>query len=579
MEKDGAMGSSFSVGEDNKEYVSEKSGLLSQKDVQIIDSLDMMLDCNTLRLSIHDNNGEIIYASQSTKDLYKSLTGNSFSAGKCYNIYHGINNRCHDCPFVLFEKYQFEEAVSKLSKRKPFCENRISKSTPFYIEHHPKFTNGKIVGNIEVIRETPQREYDQLYDLATKLNSADLPDELYDLTIIRFRDLGFPGVRLYLALNDSILVGKRRIFKEGPPQDYELKIIKGHEHYNEGSFLCFNSPIKPTFVFIDSQKAKLPECSRDIDTVGLRIKYIPEDTDEEFFGKRLGWFDAPLEDNGTIVGKITCDITEKTFLYRDDVHTISVFSKLFAQAIVNQQNRLRAAQRSSLLNAHETATPLQFIGDNLVYIQSKIRKQNEIDKDLEHIFEDTESVIAHATFLNTSGIHLITGSNNYEGVSLHTDVCLPIVKMFRRNSNKSGIKIVFAEGFTDMPILYVDKIALQRVFHNLLRNAFKYSEPNTDIKILLNTENGWIISVSNWGLPIPEEYKDKIFEDGFRTEEARRLDFGGTGLGLYLCKKIICALGGNIFVSHCKGPVIISFTLPRKLADSDWYKNNEDPLH
>ena len=81
---------------------------------------------------------------------------------------------------------------------------------------------------------------------------------------------------------------------------------------------------------------------------------------------------------------------------------------------------------------------------------------------------------------------------------------------------------------------------------NLIINAIRYAAPGTCILIRSNSE---VIEVIDLGIPVEDAEKERIFHDGYRGLEARRVDQNGKGYGLYLTKRIIEAHGQSIEVS------------------------------
>jgi signal transduction histidine kinase len=93
----------------------------------------------------------------------------------------------------------------------------------------------------------------------------------------------------------------------------------------------------------------------------------------------------------------------------------------------------------------------------------------------------------------------------------------------------------------EMPV-YADEDAIIEALINLISNAIKYSLDKKEIHISSSeNENGYIVSIRDCGIGIPEEEKDKLFTPFFRTEEAQALKIGGTGLGLSIIKHIAVA--------------------------------------
>jgi two-component system, OmpR family, sensor histidine kinase CiaH len=98
-----------------------------------------------------------------------------------------------------------------------------------------------------------------------------------------------------------------------------------------------------------------------------------------------------------------------------------------------------------------------------------------------------------------------------------------------------------------------DKLLFPSVIINLIENAIKYSPEQSEIKVQLVKNAGKIeFNVSDQGSGIPTAEKQKIFEKFYRigSEDTRKAK--GTGLGLYIVKKIVKANGGKIEISDNK---------------------------
>lgn len=94
-----------------------------------------------------------------------------------------------------------------------------------------------------------------------------------------------------------------------------------------------------------------------------------------------------------------------------------------------------------------------------------------------------------------------------------------------------------------------DPKLLRIVIQNIISNAVKYTLDGGKVSILFkDTFTEKTIVVSDTGVGIPKEQQDKIFSKLFRADNVRNLVGGqGTGLGLYLIKSIIEAMGGDIY--------------------------------
>ncbi|WP_371416772.1 histidine kinase [Dolichospermum sp. UHCC 0259] len=115
----------------------------------------------------------------------------------------------------------------------------------------------------------------------------------------------------------------------------------------------------------------------------------------------------------------------------------------------------------------------------------------------------------------------------------------------------------------DLPNVYADPERIRQVLVNLLDNAIKYTPVGGIITVagLHRTTQKVQFSVGDSGLGIPEENRDRIFENLFRLQRDRGTD--GYGIGLCLCQRIIRAHYGQIWVdSSPHGGAWFHFTMP-----------------
>jgi signal transduction histidine kinase len=115
-----------------------------------------------------------------------------------------------------------------------------------------------------------------------------------------------------------------------------------------------------------------------------------------------------------------------------------------------------------------------------------------------------------------------------------------------------------------MPTVLAEPTLLVAVFQNLLSNAVKFARPDTSPTIEVSARpvaGAWEFAVQDDGIGIAPEYADRVFEI-FKRLHAKS-DYDGTGIGLALCRKIVDALGGQIWVdTQVHGGARVCFTLP-----------------
>lgn len=105
-----------------------------------------------------------------------------------------------------------------------------------------------------------------------------------------------------------------------------------------------------------------------------------------------------------------------------------------------------------------------------------------------------------------------------------------------------------------IPVVLADEMQLIQLFQNLVGNAIKYQNsatPLVHISAVRNGVGGCMFSVRDNGLGIDSQYFEKIF--GMFQRLHRRDTFGGTGIGLAICKKIVERHGGSISVESEPG--------------------------
>lgn len=109
-----------------------------------------------------------------------------------------------------------------------------------------------------------------------------------------------------------------------------------------------------------------------------------------------------------------------------------------------------------------------------------------------------------------------------------------------------------------------DRERIGQVLTNLLANAVKYSPKADKVIVATSTDKkSVIVSVQDFGIGIPKEYHEKVFDRFFRVTGADEKTYPGMGIGLHLCKEIVHRHNGEIWVKSEKGKgSTFSFALP-----------------
>ncbi|HZJ34583.1 MAG TPA: ATP-binding protein [Candidatus Angelobacter sp.] len=118
----------------------------------------------------------------------------------------------------------------------------------------------------------------------------------------------------------------------------------------------------------------------------------------------------------------------------------------------------------------------------------------------------------------------------------------------------------------DFPMIEIDEGKVRQVVINFADNALYYSHENTTINISLSIENNKaLFTVKDNGIGVPTDEQEQLFSKFYRASNARKQRPDGTGVGLYLAKKIIDAHEGEIVFESVEGKgSTFGFRLPLK---------------
>ncbi|MDK2918643.1 MAG: two-component system, NtrC family, sensor histidine kinase KinB [Candidatus Petromonas sp.] len=203
--------------------------------------------------------------------------------------------------------------------------------------------------------------------------------------------------------------------------------------------------------------------------------------------------------------------------------------------------------------SHEFRTPLTSISMGVGILLDEIPGQiNEDQRELiEAIKEDSErlknlvSDLLDLSRIESGKIQMDIQSND---IKTMVDNAVKPFKMQAEEKN-AVIKVNVRE---NMAKVKADFNKISWVLTNLIGNALRYVPTDGTGEIVINakeTANKMLLSVSDNGKGIPEDYQQKIFEKFIQVKEKNGDSTGGTGLGLAISKEIINAHGGEIWVN------------------------------
>ncbi len=116
-----------------------------------------------------------------------------------------------------------------------------------------------------------------------------------------------------------------------------------------------------------------------------------------------------------------------------------------------------------------------------------------------------------------------------------------------------------------LPRMKTSKLYLEEILHNLMTNALKYTREGTITVSAVRTAAGLKISVTDTGIGMSKFDQRHIFQKFYRSEDYRTRETNGTGLGLYVCKKLADKLKVGIgFESRLNYGTTFTLTIPKE---------------
>ena len=111
----------------------------------------------------------------------------------------------------------------------------------------------------------------------------------------------------------------------------------------------------------------------------------------------------------------------------------------------------------------------------------------------------------------------------------------------------------------------VEQAQMERAIQNILVNAIRYSPSGELIRISLSETHGTIRGeIENTGVRVPDDAIPHLFEAFYRADTSRNRNTGGTGLGLYIVRKVMEMHRANYGISNINNGVLFWFELPCK---------------
>jgi len=259
--------------------------------------------------------------------------------------------------------------------------------------------------------------------------------------------------------------------------------------------------------------------------------------------------------------RITTDNLKERIILPQNKDELYLLSKTINDLLDRIENAVEREKQFTSDASHELRTPLTVLKGTLEVLIRKNRTQEEYEDKIKYGISEVnrlnnlvDQLLLLARFENQ------IQSVKTEKVYLNA-LILDILTRYslKMNAKKISVNHLFSKEY------YVesDNYLVSIIISNIISNAIKYSNENGTISITLSqNENTTVCTISDYGIGIPKEDLDKIFNPFYRSNPTQHPDIKGSGLGLSIVKRLTELLGIHFEIKSgiSKGTsVVLSF--------------------
>lgn len=262
---------------------------------------------------------------------------------------------------------------------------------------------------------------------------------------------------------------------------------------------------------------------------------------------------SPVGEAGSGVIAVFHDITKEKTEEREQAEFISTASHEMRTPVASIEGYLGLAMNPQTAQIDSRA-------------RDYIDKAHQAAQHLGHLFQD---------LLDVSKADDGRMSNNPKLINI-VELTHDITKQFQPRAKEKKLNLTFIpvpdndniKHIAPSYILYLDYDHVQEIIDNLIENAIKYTPAGEIYVDISATSDHVVISVKDSGIGISPEDMPHLFQKFYRIDNKDTQQIGGTGLGLYLCRKIAESMGGKIWAESTAGIGSTFFVeLPRISAE------------
>lgn len=295
---------------------------------------------------------------------------------------------------------------------------------------------------------------------------------------------------------------------------------------------------------IEEYAIKISEQRKETGTIGKYIYKVRKFKGNEMVITFMENEEAITHAQIIIIVSVIVAITSLIIIY--------VIAKKVSNFIVKPVEETFEKQKQFISDAsHELKTPLAVIEANADVLEDEIGKNKWMDY-IQNEVESMNKLINELLLL--AKVENIDNLKEHEQIDLSKQIQY-VISMFKSMADEKNI--IIKSNLQEEIYINGNKEDIEHIMSTLIDNAINHTEKGKDVIVELSRDKSEIIiQVKNFGEPIPEEEREKIFERFYRVDKSRSRKERRYGLGLSIAKSIVQKYKGNIEVKCKEGCTI-----------------------
>ena len=244
------------------------------------------------------------------------------------------------------------------------------------------------------------------------------------------------------------------------------------------------------------------------------------------------------------------DITERKQAQQyliDSSRELQQKNEALSKALILAREATQIKEQFLANTSHELRTPMNGIMGMVNLLQDTVlnEEQREYVDAISECADDLLIIIND--LLDSSQIEAGRLSLSMEFFDPHESL-KSIIKMLGVKADSKGLELNYELDPALPPAMYGDAVRFRQILINLVANAVKFTSSGHVTIRMRPANSGQFLycEVIDSGIGVEESIREKIFEAFFQADGTMRRRFGGTGLGLTVCKQLVEIMGGSI---------------------------------